>query len=130
MPMHTKYMAECWWVCVCIKQPLTAIGAVVVMRPVCLPWQRFSIPHSSVIFSTVTSGNPLCREALSFFYVPPLTADFLSLLCHLPNSAFFSFLFSPSLLRFHSPFTSYLNLGSYMSPLTPKPQFIFLPSFS
>lgn len=64
MLMH---IYDCMFVCLCvyIKQPLMAIGGGGGPAGVCLSWQQFSIPHSSVIFSTVTSGNPPCKEALS-----------------------------------------------------------------
>lgn len=99
------------------------------VRPVCLPWQRFSIPHSSVIFSTVTSGNPPCREAcsLSLSHIPPLFAASLFLLPPPQFSLFLSF--PPSLsLPLRPLFISELG-KSCVTPTPPKPSFYF-PSLS
>lgn len=100
-------------------------------RPVCLHWQRFSIPHSSVIFSTVTSGNPPCRGALS----PSLSLTFLlSFFLSLATSlllSLFLFLSLPLYLFLRPLFISELGKSSVTPPLSPpSSQFIFPPSFS
>lgn len=85
-------------------------------RSVCLPWQRFSIPHSSVIFSTVTSGNPPCKEALS---PQPLLLSFF-----LATSPLFSLFLSFHQFFFiiYSTLFSYLNMGNHLS--FPNPNLI------
>lgn len=76
-------------------------------RSVCLPWQRFSIPHSSVIFSTVTSGNPPSKEALS------LSCSLSLLSCHLLT---FLFLSLPSSRSLTPPcFFSYVDMENHLS---------------
>lgn len=85
-------------------------------RSVCLPWQRFSIPHSSVIFSTVTSGNPPSKEALSLSLARSLSAAFHS--CHLLTFLCF-FLSLPSSRSFTPP--CFFICGHGKSSVNPHP---------
>lgn len=105
-----------------------------VAQPVCLPWQRFSIPHSCVIFSSVTSGNPPCKEALSFSLTFLLSLSLYSLflfvlLAFSPFSMFFSlslpFSWSFAPLSFQSKLTK-----SSVIPPAQHPRFIFSTSVS
>ena len=92
-------------------------------QPVCLPWQQFSIPHSSVIFSTVTSGNPPCKEALSLSLQGSLSFSLLPP----PHFSLLVSLF-PSLSLYHllRPFfISELEKSSITPPTPPHPWFIF-----